>query len=103
MPSNEIEIYGSYWPPVGRDAKRAAVAISRHQLGSQVRQAQADSDTELVIGQMEDDTIATGSAMEKIIRVTRLQRQLEEAAPEASGRLALLADDHGFGMADAVS
>ncbi len=86
-----------------RDVRRAAVAIRRHQLDNQVGQAQADSDTDRAIGEMEDDTIATGSAMEKIVRVARLQRQLEEVAPEASGRLALLADDHAFGMSDSVS
>src|SRR4051794_31425934 len=90
-------------PPVQRDVRHAAIGIARHQLGNQVRVARADSDTDATIEVMEDDTIATGKAMEKIIRVARLQRQLEELAPGTSGRLALLADDHAYGMHHAVT
>jgi hypothetical protein len=87
---------------IPREVKGAARTLFRHQLANQVQIAVMASDTDVVIEQMEDDTIATGSAMEKVIRVALLQRRLEEIAPETSGRLTLLAEEHTFGMADDV-
>jgi hypothetical protein len=89
--------------PVPRDIRRAAQQLARYQLANQVRIAVMSSDTDVTIEQMEDDTVATGSAMEKVVRVAQLQRRLEEIAPETSGRLHLLADEHAFGMADDVA
>lgn len=85
------------------DARRAVRAISRYQTDGQVRLARVDTDTDVAIGTAEAYTHATGSAMGNVVRVAQAQRQLEQLAPEASGRLALLADDHALAMADILA
>lgn len=52
------------------------------------------------MGKVENLTMATGSAMQSVARVAAAQRQLEQIAPEASGRQAFLADDHLLGCAE---
>ena len=76
---------------ISRDARRAGREISRGRLGAQVRMAAADDVTDLAMAKVEDLTMATGSAMQSVARVAVAQRQLEQLAPEASGRLAFLA------------
>jgi uncharacterized protein (DUF2384 family) len=85
---------------VSRDARRAGREISRGRLGTQVRLAAVDDVTDLALGKVESLTMATGSAMQSVARVAMAQRQLEQMAPEASGRLAFLADDHLLGCAE---
>jgi hypothetical protein len=100
----DIDYYGQRpGQPVPRDVRRAAQHLARHQLANQVQIAAMSSDTDVAIEQMEDDTVATGSAMGNVVRVAQLQRRLEEIAPEASGRLNQLAEDHAFGMSDDVA
>lgn len=100
--SVDIDRYGQ-GGPLPRYIRRAARDLERYQLDNKVKAGKADSDTDAAMAVMEDDTMATGKAMEQVVRVARLQRQLEEMAPEASGRLALLADEHAFGMADDIN
>jgi hypothetical protein len=85
---------------VSRDARRAGREISRGRLGTQVRLAAVDDATDLALGKVENLTMATGSAMQSVARVASAQRQLEQMVPEASGRLAFLADDHLLGCAE---
>jgi hypothetical protein len=82
------------------DARRAGRAVSRYQAHGQVSIAKADTDTDVTIAKGDGYTAATGSAMGNVVRVAQAQRQLEQLAPEASGRLAMLADDHALSMAD---
>jgi len=85
---------------VSRESRRAGREISRGRMGAQVRMAAADDGTDLALAKIENQTMATGSAMQSVTRVAMAQRQLEQMAPEAAGRLAFLADDHMFGCAD---
>lgn len=85
---------------VSRDARRAGRQVSRGRLDTQVRLAAADDATDLAMGKVEDLTMATGSAMQSVARVASAQRQLEQLVPEASARLAFLADDHVLGCAE---
>jgi len=47
--------------------------------------------------------MATGAAMQAVVRVAQAQKHLEQLAPEASGRLAFLADDHMLAMAEVLA
>jgi hypothetical protein len=69
----------------------------------QVRTSQADNVTDLAQVKVENLTMATGSAMQQVTRVAQAQRQLEQLAPEAAGRLAFLADDHMLGCAEMLA
>jgi hypothetical protein len=82
------------------DTRRAGRALSRHHSANQLRIAKIDSDADVAIGKADADTAVTGSAMGKVVQVAQGQRALEQLAPEASGRLALLADTHALAMAD---
>ena len=88
---------------IGRDARRASRAISRDRLGAQVRTSAVDSATDVALAKVDNLTMATGSAMQSVTRVAQAQRQLEQLAPEAAGRLAFLADDHMLGCAELLS
>ncbi len=82
------------------DARRTGRAVSKYQAGGQVRLSGVDTDTDVAIGKADAYTAATGNAMGDIVRVAQGQRHLEQLAPEASGRLAMIADDHALTMAD---
>src|SRR6185437_5546302 len=88
---------------ISRDARRASREISRGRIGTQVRTCQADNVTDLAQVKLEDLTMGTASAMHHVTRVAQAQRQLEQMAPEASGRLAFLADDHMLGCTELLS
>lgn len=83
-----------------RDSRRAGRAISRYQAGGQVREAQIDIDTDVTLSKVDSLTTVTGQAMGAVVRVAQAQKHLEQLAPEASGRLVMLADDHVFGLAE---
>jgi hypothetical protein len=68
-----------------------------------VRLAGVDADTEVAIGTIENLTMATGAAASAVVRVAQAQRHLEQLVPEASARLAFLADDHMFGCAETLA
>lgn len=95
----DVDIYGTT-SALPRDARRTGRAVSRYQAHGQVRIAQTDVDTDVAIAKGDSYTAATGAAMGNVIRVAQAQRQLEQLAPEASGRLAMLADEHALTMAD---
>ena len=99
MSNDVMPLTGGY---PARDARRAAKQISSYQAATQVRIAHRDADTHAALAAMENLTIATGWGMGTVVRVARLQEQLEALAPAASGKLAYLADVHGFGIADVV-
>lgn len=85
------------------DARRASRAISRYQTCGQVRLARVDTDTDVALGKEEAQTTVIGNAMACVVRVAKLQQQLEALAPEASGRLNYLAEDHMVGMAEVTA
>lgn len=99
---------GDLTPYVGggslvRDARRAGRAISRYQAHAQVRVSQIDIDTDVALAKVDAVTAATGSAMAGVVRVAQAQRHLELLAPEASSRLAMLADEHVLAMGDVMT
>lgn len=89
--------------PLPRDARAAGRAISRYQTAGQVRVARLDTDADIAAAKGDIYTAATGTAMGNVIRVAQGQRALEQLAPEAAGRLALLADDHALTMAEILA
>lgn len=82
------------------DVRRGGRAISRGRLATQVRVARVDDDVDEAIARADGYTTATGAASADVLRVARLHKELETLAPEVSGRLALLADDHALTMVD---
>jgi hypothetical protein len=101
---NELEFYDAgQGALVSRDARRGSRTISRYQIGGQVRVAKIDTDTDVAMAKADALTTATGSAMACVVRVAQAQRQFEQLAPEAAGRLAFLADDHMLGLSEIVS
>lgn len=97
---NDIERYTGSGELLGTDVRRAARAVSRYQAAGQVRVAKCDTDTDVAIAKGQAYTQATGSAASNVIRVAQAVKTLEQLAPEASGRLAMLADDHALAMAE---
>jgi hypothetical protein len=83
-----------------RDARRSGRAISRYQTGGQVRVVQVDTETDVALAKVDASTMATASAMAAVTKIAQAQKQLELMAPEVSGRLAYLADDHVLGLGD---
>lgn len=77
-----------------RDSKRTNRAISRHQAGGQVRVAAVDAETDVAMAKVEGLTMVTANAMSAVARLAQAQTQLEQQVPEASGRLAYVADTH---------
>jgi hypothetical protein len=86
-----------------REARQAGRAISRSKARTQVRIAEADDSTDVTMAKVEDLTMATGSVMQQVVRVTKAQRELEQLAPEASARLNYLADDHMLGCSELLA
>ena len=100
--SNDLTPYvgGDLLP---RDGRRAARTISRYQAQTQVRVAGVDQETDTTLAKVESSTAVSGQAMASVVRVAQLHKQLETLAPEASGRLAMLADGHAISMVEIVS
>lgn len=88
---------------LSRDGRRVGRAIGRGRLHGELRIAAADVDTDIAIAKVEDLTMATGTAMQAVVRVAQAQKQLEQLAPDASGRLAFIADAHALAMNDALA
>lgn len=86
-----------------RDGRRTSRAISRHQAGALMRVSGTDADTDVALAKMDNLTLATGSAMSAVARVAQAQRHLELIAPEASARLAYLADDHLLSVGEVLA
>lgn len=88
--------------PVPTGGGRHVRAIGRQRLGAQLRASQVDLVTDVAIVKSENLTAATGQAMSDIVRIAQVQRQLEQLVPEASGRLAMLADRHALALGELV-
>lgn len=86
-----------------RDARRTSRAIARGRLTTQLRSSQVDNTTDVTLAKVDNLTMATGNAMQQVIRVAQAQRQLEQMIPEAAGRLAFLADDHLLGCTELLA
>ena len=95
----DIEQYRGH-EPLLRDSRRAGRAISRSQASGAVREAHIDVETDVALSKVDSLTTVTGRAMGAVVRVAQAQKHLEQLAPEASGRLAMLADDHVLGLAE---
>lgn len=85
------------------DGRHAGRAISRGQSRSLVRQARVCQEADVSSTKLDSITALTGQAMSNVVRVAQAQRHLEQLAPEASGRLAYLADQHMLAMGETLS
>jgi hypothetical protein len=99
--SNDLTLYTS--GGLMREARRAGRTISRYQAQTQVRIASTDNETDVSLAKVESCTAVTGQAMAAAVRVAQLQKQLETMAPEASGRLSMLADGHAVSLVELVA
>ena len=86
-----------------RESRHVLRAISRSRAVAEVRIAEVDASTDVTLAKIDNLTMANGAAMQQVVRVARVQRELEQLAPEASGRLNFLADDHLLGCAELLS
>lgn len=100
---SNIQPYNPNAGALDRPARRAARQISRQQMGALVRSAAVDAATDVSIAKVDNLTMATGNAMQAVVRVAQAQRHLEQLAPEAAGRLAFLADDHMLGCGELLA
>jgi hypothetical protein len=97
MNNNGVIRYAAVDGALSRSARQASWAIGRQQLRGQVQIAGIDSATDATLAKIEDYAQVTVGAAMAVVRVAQAQRQFEQLAPEAAGRLAILVDDHGLG------
>jgi hypothetical protein len=99
--AQEMELYtgGS---GLTRDTRRAVRAISRARASTQVRLARVNDETDVALEKVQAQTEATQFAMGAVSRIALAQRHYEAMAPEASGRLSFLADEHLLGMGNTL-
>lgn len=95
-----IEPYTGSGGGLDRTARRVAREVSRHQAAARIRIAAADASTDVVVGKLDDYTLATTSALASVGRVVQVQRQIEQLVPEASGLLAFVVQDHTIGVSE---
>ena len=88
---------------VSREARHAGKAIARSRTRAELRIAEVDASTDVTLAKVDNLTMVAGTAMQQVVRVARVQRELEQLAPEASGRLNFLVDDHLLGCAELMS
>lgn len=88
---------------LARDARRTARTVSRYQGQGQTAVAALDVATDTALAKVDNATAATGHAMGAVVRVAQAQKQLELMAPEASGRLNLIADDHAMSVVEILA
>lgn len=86
-----------------RDSRRVARTNSRCSAGGVVRVSSTDVETDVTLAKVDSATAVTGAAMSAVVRVAKAQQHLELLAPEASGRLAVLADEHVLAIMDVAS
>jgi hypothetical protein len=87
---------------LSRDSRRAARAISRNRSTTQVRLARVNDETDVALEKVQVQAEATQFAMGAVTRIAMAQRHYEAMAPEASGRLSFLADEHLLGVGDTL-
>ncbi len=88
---------------VSREVRNTVRAVNRLKSRAAVRIAEVDASTDVTLAKVDNLTMATGTAMQQVVRVARVQRELEQLAPEASGRINFLADDHLLGCAELMA
>ena len=86
-----------------REARHVFRAISRTKARAEIRVAEVDATTDVTLAKVENLTMAAGAAMQQVVRIARVQRELEQLAPEASARLNFLADDHLLGCSELMA
>lgn len=101
--SYELTPYGGGGELTLRDGRRAGRAISRNRSGALARISGVDAAADVVEAKIDVYTMATGTAMSSVGRVAQAQRHLEQLVPEASARLAYLADDHTLSMGELLA
>lgn len=99
----DIQSYQGSQALLPSDGRRAGRAISRYEAQGRVRVAGMDVETDVSLAKVDSLTAVTGQAMGAVVRVAQGQKHLEQLAPESSGRLAMLADDHALGLMDVTS
>ncbi len=82
------------------DGRRVAKSVSRGYAISTVRSADVQDETDVMLDKVDAATAVTGQAMGAVLRVAQAQQHMEALAPAASGRLALLADNHAVVLAE---
>lgn len=95
--------YASSGALSARDARRLARVRSDRSVSRELRGQDVDVETDVAIDKVQNVTMATGAAMTAIVNVATAQQNLEQLAPAASGRLALLADSHALEMAETLA
>lgn len=85
-----------------RDARRTGRQIQRAQSVGQLRQAVIDVETDIAIARVEAVTAATGQAMGSVARVAQAELALVQQFPQASGRVAFIAERHMLALGDIV-
>ncbi|MDQ1736451.1 MAG: hypothetical protein QOH56_2702 [Pseudonocardiales bacterium] len=86
-----------------RDARRIARSLNGQHVSRQIRGSQIDIETDIAIDKIQNATLATGAGMAAVVTVAQAQQSMELLAPAASGRLALIADNHAFDVADTLA
>ena len=86
-----------------RQARRLERSVTGMQITRQLRGVQVDTETDVAIDKIQNATLATGAGMAAVVNVAQAQQSLEQLAPAASGRLALIADSHALDVADTLA
>jgi hypothetical protein len=98
--NTDLSLYGG--SAMSRATRSAARTVSRHNADGQVRSNRVDVETDVSLAKIDCQTALTGQAMTAITRVALAQKHLEMQVPEASGRLALIADDHALACVETI-
>jgi hypothetical protein len=91
---SDIQPYAPGALSTTRDLRRAGRAVSRHRADGQIAVCGVDTITDITGAKIDSGTAVIGQAMGAVVRVAQAQKHLEQLAPEATGRLSLLADSH---------
>lgn len=100
---SDIQPYAPGGLSTTRDLRRAGRAVSRHRADGQIAVSGIDTVTDVSGAKIDSGTAVIGQAMGAVVRVAQAQKHLELLAPEASGRLALLADSHALAMSEVAA
>ncbi len=98
----DIELRKATGDLLPADTRRAGRSVSRLQSSSVVRQVAVDVEIDVQLAKIDAITSATGQGMAAVTRVAQAQAALEQMAPQASGRLNLLADKHALDVAEVL-
>lgn len=97
---SDVQPYNALQQPLMSDSRRAGRLVSRYQAQGQTSVALTDVLTDTAIAKSDSVTAVTGQAMSNVVRVAQAQQNFELLVPAASGRLAMLADDHALAMVE---